>query len=101
VSIFFLVVGFFLAETTILLFLRFGKGTLAPWNPPKKLVVKGPYRYMRNPMITGIIFILFGEALLLWSLVLFVWAFIFLIANMLYFPFVEKKKIAQEIWKRV
>jgi protein-S-isoprenylcysteine O-methyltransferase Ste14 len=99
VSIFFVLVGFFLAETTTLLFFRFGKGTPAPWNPPKKLVVKGLYRYMRNPMITGIIFILFGEALLYWSLVLFIWAFIFLIANMLYFPFVEEKKLLKRFGK--
>ena len=29
-------------------------GSLAPWNPPTELVVTGPYRYCRNPMITGI-----------------------------------------------
>ena len=95
----FFIIGLLLATTTTLLFSGFGKGTPAPWNPPKKLVVKGLYRYMRNPMITGIIFILFGEALLYWSLVLFIWAFIFLIANMLYFPFVEEKKLLKRFGK--
>src|SRR5262245_56057678 len=31
-----------------------GKGTLAPWDPPRQLVVLGPYRYVRNPMISGV-----------------------------------------------
>src|SRR5260221_8538838 len=29
-------------------------GSLAPWNPPTEMVVVGPYRYCRNPMITGV-----------------------------------------------
>ena len=37
-----------------------GKGTLAPWNPPKKLVVVGLYRLVRNPMYAGVITILLG-----------------------------------------
>jgi protein-S-isoprenylcysteine O-methyltransferase Ste14 len=35
-------------------FFVFGHGTLAPWDPPKKLVVSGFYRYVRNPMYVGI-----------------------------------------------
>jgi len=37
-----------------------GKGTLAPWDPPKKLVTVGLYRYVRNPMYVGVLFILSG-----------------------------------------
>lgn len=44
-----------------------GKGTLAPWDPPRHLVVHGVYRYVRNPMISGVVLILVGEALLLRS----------------------------------
>jgi protein-S-isoprenylcysteine O-methyltransferase Ste14 len=40
-----------------------GKGTLAPWDPPKKLVVRGLYRYSRNPMYVGVLFIVAGWAL--------------------------------------
>src|SRR5215467_922208 len=32
-----------------------GKGTPAPFDPPKELVVKGPYRYLRNPMYTFVV----------------------------------------------
>ncbi len=44
-------------------FLVAGHGTLAPWDPPKQLVITGLYRYSRNPMYVGIINILAGWAL--------------------------------------
>jgi len=39
-----------------------GRGTPAPIDPPKELVVKGLYRYTRNPMYIGVLTLLFGEA---------------------------------------
>ncbi len=39
-----------------------GKGTLAPWSPPKHLVVAGLFRYSRNPMYVGVLVILVGWA---------------------------------------
>ena len=36
------------------------KGTPVPFNPPRKLVNTGPYRYTRNPMLTGVFLFLFG-----------------------------------------
>lgn len=41
-----------------------GKGTLAPWDPPKKLVIAGLYRFMRNPMYAGVLGWIAG-----WSLI--------------------------------
>lgn len=40
-----------------------GKGTPAPFDPPKQLVVKGPYRYVRNPMYVFVALALIGEAI--------------------------------------
>ncbi|HWP45479.1 MAG TPA: isoprenylcysteine carboxylmethyltransferase family protein, partial [Blastocatellia bacterium] len=40
-----------------------GRGTPAPYDPPRRLVVSGLYRYTRNPMYVGIVTLLIGEAL--------------------------------------
>jgi protein-S-isoprenylcysteine O-methyltransferase Ste14 len=41
-----------------------GKGTLAPWDPPKTLVRVGLYRFVRNPMYVGVITLVSGWSLL-------------------------------------
>jgi len=45
-----------------------GKGTLAPIDPPRHLVIRGLYQYTRNPMYNGVVIILLGEAWLVRSL---------------------------------
>ncbi len=42
-----------------------GRGTPAPFDPPRHLVVRGPYRWVRNPMYVGMWTFLIGEALAL------------------------------------
>jgi protein-S-isoprenylcysteine O-methyltransferase Ste14 len=44
-----------------------GRGTLAPWDPPRNLVVVGPYRYVRNPMYVAVLALVGGWALTLAS----------------------------------
>jgi len=83
--------GLALVGTTIRHFATLGAGTLAPWDPTRRLVVVGPYRHVRNPMISGVLAILVGEALALGSQPLFVWAGLFFIANALYIPLVEER----------
>lgn len=51
-----------------------GRGTPAPIDPPRELVVRGLYNYVRNPMYVGILSILFGEALFFQAEVLFEYA---------------------------
>ena len=43
-------------------FFSAGRGTLAPFDPPKRLVVRGLYRFTRNPMYNGVLAVLAGEA---------------------------------------
>jgi len=88
-----LILGLALAGWTMRLFAVKGKGTAAPWNPPKKLVVSGPYCHVRNPMITSVLTMLIAESLLLntwWCLGLFV---LFWLGNMIYFPLFEEKDL--------
>jgi protein-S-isoprenylcysteine O-methyltransferase Ste14 len=51
-----------------------GHGTPAPIDPPRTLVVRGPYRFVRNPMYVGVLSVLLGEAVTLASLTLLCYA---------------------------
>ncbi len=51
-----------------------GRGTLGPWDPPKKLVVVGLYRFVRNPMYVGVLMLVLGWSIYYCSLVLFLYA---------------------------
>jgi protein-S-isoprenylcysteine O-methyltransferase Ste14 len=48
-------------------FARSGRGTLAPVDPPRELVIRGLYQYVRNPMYLSVSMIVLGEFLLTWS----------------------------------
>ncbi|MDR0522250.1 MAG: isoprenylcysteine carboxylmethyltransferase family protein [Planctomycetaceae bacterium] len=85
--------GLFLAGWTMRLFAVKGQGTAAPWNPPKKLVVSGPYCFVRNPMITSVLTMQIAEALLLNSSWCFGLFLLFWLGNMVYFPFFEEKDL--------
>ncbi len=56
-------VGAAIALWCILTFVMLGKGTPAPFDPPRRLVVRGPYRFVRNPMYLGAVLALAGAAL--------------------------------------
>lgn len=88
-------VGLFLFISSLYEFATRGQGTLAPWDPPKNLVLRGPYRYVRNPMISGVIIILFGEAAVLYSQPHAIWALTFLLINAIYIPLLEEPQLAR------
>lgn len=57
-------------------FFAVGRGTLAPFDAPKHLVVRGLYRFTRNPMYNGVLALLLGEAWLFHSTTLLEYAII-------------------------
>jgi protein-S-isoprenylcysteine O-methyltransferase Ste14 len=88
-----LALGLYLFVTTVRLFASVGHGTLAPWDPPDRLVVRGPYRHLRHPMITGVAFVLAGEALLFESTGITIALAVFVAVNALYLPLVEEPRL--------
>jgi protein-S-isoprenylcysteine O-methyltransferase Ste14 len=92
--------GLYYLSITIWLFINIGRGTLAPWSPTRKLVVIGPYRYVRNPMISGVLMTLLGESVAFGSPGIFIWFLLFFIINNIYFVFSEEpgleKRFGQE-----
>jgi protein-S-isoprenylcysteine O-methyltransferase Ste14 len=83
-------VGIILFASSLKRFATDGEGTLAPWDPPRRFVVSGPYRFVRNPMISGVVFILFGEAAIVQTRSQLVWALTFLGLNMIQIPLIEE-----------
>ncbi len=83
--------GFSFSLWSVLAFARHGEGTPAPWDPPTRFVAYGPYRFVRNPMILGVFWLLLGETILLRSIPLFVWFALFVLGNFLYIPLIEEK----------
>jgi len=83
---------------TVFLFDRIGKGTLGLgklMGEPVHLVVEGPYRHVRNPMISGVLAILLGEAAVAASGSLLLWFAIFLTLQEVAIRFWEEPHLAQ------
>lgn len=85
-----LIMGVILFVSCLARFARDGSGTLAPWDPPRHLVVRGPYEYVRNPMISGVVLILVAEGMLLRSIPHLTWAGAFAVLNAVYIPLLEE-----------
>jgi protein-S-isoprenylcysteine O-methyltransferase Ste14 len=76
-------IGAVLLAACIWEFARSGRGTLSPADPPKELVVRGLYHYVRNPMYLSATLIILGEFLLTGSRgLLLYWAVWFVGANL-------------------
>jgi protein-S-isoprenylcysteine O-methyltransferase Ste14 len=84
------VAGLGLFAASLRRFATDGRGTLAPWDPPRRLVLRGPYRYVRNPMIAGVMFILAAIAFVLRSRPHGAWALTFAVINATYIPLLEE-----------
>ena len=71
-------------------FIRRGHGTPAPYDPPRRLVIAGLYRYVRNPQYIGVVLVLLSEALFFGSFVLLGYAVCFALGYHLFVRFYEE-----------
>ena len=87
--------GALLALWCILTFVTVGKGTPAPFDPPRRLVASGPYRYLRNPMYLGAGLALGGAALFYRSLALLIYVVLFLGVTHVFVVLYEEPTLAR------
>lgn len=85
-----LIGGAALALWCVLTFTLVGKGTPAPFDPPRRLVVKGPYSFVRNPMYIGAALALGGAAIFFQSFMLFAYTALFLLIAHLFVVLFEE-----------
>jgi protein-S-isoprenylcysteine O-methyltransferase Ste14 len=82
-GILFIVAGTTLLAACIVEFARTGRGTLSPFDPPRRLVVRGLYRYVRNPMYLSVTLVVLGEVMMARSRgLLLYWAIWFVAVNL-------------------
>jgi len=82
--------GAAIALWCILTFALVGKGTPAPFDPPRRLVIQGPYRFVRNPMYIGAGLALASAALFYLSLPLLVYTCLFFLVTHLFVVLYEE-----------
>jgi len=77
-------VGAVIALACVSVFAFIGKGTPAPFDPPRRLVIRGPYRFVRNPMYIGAALALAGAAFFFQSAALLAFVVGFLLMTHLF-----------------
>src|SRR5437764_1444423 len=77
-------IGTAIALWCVFTFVFIGKGTPAPFDPPRKLVIRGPYHYVRNPMYIGVGMTLGGAALFYQSLSISIYTGLFFLITHLF-----------------
>lgn len=80
-----------------------GKGTLAPWSPPKHLVVTGPFRWSRNPIYVAMLAVLIGWTVTYWSRALAIYTVVMFAAFHIRTILGEEPRLAREFgdeWQR-
>lgn len=87
------VLGAMLCGWCVRRFVR-AKGTPVPFNPPKELIVAGPYVWVRNPMVTGVFTALFGIGLMLHSIsIVLIWTPLYVLAHAIELKRVEEPEL--------
>jgi protein-S-isoprenylcysteine O-methyltransferase Ste14 len=89
------VLGGALAVWCVVAFALVGRGTPAPFDPPRRLVVSGPYRFVRNPMYLGAGLALCGAGLFYQSIVPFGYALLFFVVLHLFVSWYEEPTLGR------
>lgn len=72
------------------------RGTPVPFNPPQELIVRGPYLWVRNPMVTGVFVCLFGIGFMLNSIsIVAIWTPLYIVAHAIELKKVEEPELEQ------
>jgi len=96
-SVVVLATGAFVTVWSVFHFLRV-KGTPVPLNPPPKVVDTGPYRYARNPMLTGVFLLLFGIGIAIDSpSLVFVFTPLYIAANVWELKNIEEPELVRRL----
>ena len=77
-------------------FFSAGRGTISPVDPPKHLVARGLYRYVRNPMYVAVVTILIGEAIFFRSMPILIEAAVFLVLANLFVALYEEPTLRRQ-----
>jgi protein-S-isoprenylcysteine O-methyltransferase Ste14 len=88
--------GALLGVACVATLLTKGRGTPAPFDPPREFVAVGPYRYVRNPMYVGAVAVLLGAGLIVASPSIVILAFAFLLITHLLVVLYEEPALADK-----
>jgi protein-S-isoprenylcysteine O-methyltransferase Ste14 len=88
-----IILGCFIAFSTILAQVKLASGTPFPMMPTKKLLVIGPFKYCRNPMTLGTILAYSGIALMVGSYSALLFVVIFFLILLTYLMLIEEKEL--------
>lgn len=92
-------IGAAVALWCVLTFVSVGRGTPAPFDPPRRLVTKGPYRFVRNPMYIGTDLVLIGTALFYESVPLLGYAVLFALVAHVFVVLYEEPSLRRTFGK--
>lgn len=70
-----------------------GEGTPLPFDPPKRMVVAGPYAHVQHPLMLGLLLVAFAEAFLLYSAVLCLYAVLLVVLANFYLTHIEEPRL--------
>jgi protein-S-isoprenylcysteine O-methyltransferase Ste14 len=85
--------GATIALWCVLSFALIGRGTPAPFAAPRRLVTRGPYRFMRNPMYVGVGMFFVGAAFFYQSLLFFAYVVLFFVSSHVFIVLYEEPSL--------